>query len=177
MRTRFDNKWDKTRGGLKICKIKKIVDDFPLLHAYGIGFHMFGSVPEHTRREAVDYSRYMLAYELDDEIDAGVKFIKTLGGVQRAHNDCYLKTEYLLYLYSHWRRQLTNAPEIMPLGVFAMSALMLNGCVRVIETLKPHYLVGVSRSKRIRVEKYLAHTSDFQKWPEEKMSWSFANNR
>lgn len=176
MRTRFENKWDRTRGGLKIDKIKKIVNDFPLLHAYGIGFAMFGSIPEHTRRDAVDYSRYMLAFELDDEIDAGVMFLKALGGVVSAHNDCYLRSEYLLHLYSYWRLELLKAPEIMPLGVLAVSALMLNGSVRVLENLKPNYLIGVSREKRIKVEKYLAFTKNFQKWPEEQTTWSFANN-
>lgn len=176
MRTRFENKWDKTRGGLKIHKIKKIVNDFPLLHAYGIGFSMFGNIPEHTRRDAVDYARYMLAFELDDEIDAGVQFLKILGGVKFPQDSSYLRSEYLLHLYSYWRRSMTRAPEVMPLGVLAMSALMLNGSVRVIETLKPNYLVGVSKLKRLRVEEYLAFTQKFQKWPEEQTSWSFANN-
>jgi hypothetical protein len=64
----------------------------------------------------------------------------------------------------------------MPVGCIAMATLVTGGSVRVIESLKPNFLVGVSKLKRQRVESYLAQVKGFQKWPDEEIYWSFEND-
>jgi len=175
LRTRT-NKWDKTPGGIKLAKIHKVVKDFPLLHAYGVGFGMFGCIPEQIRSQIIDYARYMLGYELDHEIDAALSFIKTLGGITTPHNENYVRSEYLSHLYATWRLEQLRAPERMPQGCFAVAALMINGSVRVVEALKPNFLVGIGIRKRDRLEEYLVATKGYQRWPDEKVFWSFARD-
>ena len=177
MRTRPDTKWDRTPGGLRLNQIQKVITDFPLLHAYGVGFSMFGTIPEQTRSKAIDYARYMLGFELDYEIDAAVSFIKVLGGLRQAHSENYVRSQYLLHLYDTWRLTHSKAPKIMPVGCIAMATLVTGGSVRVVESLKPHFLVGISSLRRQRIENYLVQVKGFQRWPDEEVYWSFENNR
>lgn len=155
------------------AKIEKVIANFPTMHAYGIGFGMFSQVPEQTRSKAIDYARYMLAYELDDEIDASVSFIKAIGGSQFSIDDNYTRSDYLLHLYSAWRKDLGDGPKDIPVGCMAMATLIIGSHVRVVEGFKPNFLVCVSKLKRERVESYLALRTGFQKWPEDKILWSF----
>lgn len=75
------------------------------MHAYGIGFGLFSCIPEQTRSQAIDYARYMLTYELDDEIDACVSFIKAVGGSEISIPTNYVRSEYLLHLYASSQRK------------------------------------------------------------------------
>ena len=172
MRTRFDNNWEKTRGNLKIEKIIKVVGQFPTLHAYGVGFKMFLGIPEANRSKAIDYARYMLAFELDDEIDAAYAFLKTIGINVKNKSENFVRSDYLEYLYSYWRREGKKHPEVMPIGVFALAALMLDANLRIVEGLKPHFLIPVSRDKRSKVESYLELTQGFKPWDDEQIFWN-----
>lgn len=173
MRTRAISRVKKTIGGADLKKINKIIFDFPLLHAYGVGFDIFRSIPEQTRSKAIDYARYMLAFELDDEIDAAIFFIKAIGAKSKPRIDNYVRCEYLLHLYKYWRKGTEKYPRVMPIGVFCLAALYEQGKVRIVQELKPNFLVAVSTEKRRKIENYLEATQGFQRWPEEKIFWSF----
>jgi hypothetical protein len=170
MRTRVNNGWESTQGGIKVKKIVNIVAQFPILHAYGVGFDQFRSIPEQNRSKAIDYARYMLAFELDLEIDTAVRFFKILGIKKTQKKEFFVSSDYLKYLYSYWRKSGSgDAPKEMPIGVFAMAALILDTSVRVEERAKPNFYIAVSTLKRNRVEKYLKQTTGFEKWPEDQI--------
>lgn len=170
MRTRFNNSWESTRGGIKVKKIINCVAQFPILHAYGVGFDQFRTIPEQNRSKAIDYARYMLAFELDLEIDTAVTFFKILGIKRTQKKEFFVRSEYLQYLYKYWRKSGSgNAPQEMPVGVFAIAALLLDGAVKVEEQAKPGFFIALSTLKRNRVEKYLQQVTEFKKWPEEKI--------
>jgi len=171
VRTRFNNKWQKTRGNVDVRKIVKVVGQFPLLHAYGVGFGQFRSIPEATRSKCIDYARYMLAFELDDEIDAAFAFLKAVGISQCGREQHYVRTEYLLELYSYWRKGTEKYPEFLPIGVFGVAAFLLKANIRVAEELKPHFLVPVSIDKRAKVEKFLEATRGFKRWEDSQIYW------
>ena len=171
MRTRFDNKWQKTRGNLDVRKIVNSLIQYPTLHAYGVGFDAFRSIPEAQRSKKIDYARYMLAFELDDEIDAAARLLKALGIAVYAKDEHYVRSDYLLYLYSHWRENTEKYPKIMPEGVFAVASLVLNSRVRVAEELKPHFLVPIHTEKRKKIEEYLRFTKRYEPWPDEQIFW------
>jgi len=173
VRTRFDNKWQKTRGNLDVRKIVSVVAQFPTLHAYGIGFDAFRTIPEATRSKKIDYARYMLAFELDDEIDGAASFLKAIGLCVSIRDEHYVQSSYLVHLYESWRKSTNKHPKVMPLGVFAVAAMILNSRIRVVEGIKPHFLVPVTQDKRAKVEAYLEMTEGFERWPEEKIGWQF----
>jgi hypothetical protein len=173
VRTRFDNKWQKTRGNLDVRKIVNIVGQFPTLHAFGVGFEQFRSIPEARRSQCIDYARYMLAFELDDEIDGAAAFLKAIGVNIWVKDDNYVRSDYLHYLYGYWRKGSTKHPKDMPIGVFAMAALILKSRIRIVEDIKPHFLVPVTIDKRSRVEHFLSATEGFEPWPEEDVLWKF----
>jgi hypothetical protein len=176
VRTRFNNKWQKTRGNVDVRKIVKIVGQFPLLHAYGVGFAEFRNIPEATRSKCIDYARYMLAFELDDEIDAAYAFLKAVGISQAGREQHYVRTEYLLELYSYWRKGTEKYPKYLPTGVFGVAAFLLKANIRIVEELKPHFLVPVSIEKRAKVEKFLEATCGFKRWEDCEMRWQFDVN-
>jgi hypothetical protein len=173
VRTRFDNGWQKTRGNLQVKKIVNVAAQFPLLHAFGVGFDQFRSIPEARRSQCMDYARYMLAYELDDEIDAAAAFLKAIGINTLPRDDSYVRSEYLAYLYSFWRKGSEKYPSVMPIGVFGMAALVLNSKMRIVESYKPHFLVSVTISKRKSIEEFLQHTTKFESWPDEDVLFQF----
>lgn len=176
MRTRFNNKWHKTRGNVDVRKIVKVVGQFPLLHAYGVGFADFRSIPEATRSKCIDYARYMLAFELDDEIDAAHAFFKAVGVSQAGREQHFVRTEYLLHLYSYWRKGTEKYPEYLPIGVFGVAALLMKAKIRVAEEMKPHFLVPVSILKRASVEEFLEATGGFERWDDSQIYWQYEND-
>lgn len=173
MRTRFDNKWQKTRGNLQVKKIVNVAAQFPLLHAFGVGFDQFRSIPEARRSQCIDYARYMLAFELDDEIDAAAAFLKAIGLNNVPQESSYVRSEYLAHLYRSWRKGIDKYPKEMPIGVFGMAALVLNSKIRIVEDLKPNFLVAVAKDKRTKVEKFLQMTVNFEPWSEDQYRWQF----
>lgn len=165
-------------------KIVEISARFPLLHAYGVGYDEFRSIPEEKRGKILDYAKYMLAFELDLEIEAAHFFLKAVGLRKNPKNHNYVKADYLLYLYRYWARQFTSAktgkskwPKEVPLGVFAMAALLAGGRVRIVEELKPNYLIAVWDERRWRLEKYLQMTTKFKKPDEKRVLWDFKDDR
>lgn len=164
-------------------KIVEISARFPLLHAYGVGYDEFRKIPEEKRGKVLDYAKYMLAFELDLEIDAAYFFLKAVGIRKNALNSNYVKADYLAYMYEYWRRFFISAktgeskwPKEMPLGVFAMAALLSGGRVRVVEELKPNYLIAVTDERRRRLEKYLSATTKFKTPDESRFKWDFGND-
>jgi hypothetical protein len=172
VRTRFNNKWEKTRGNIKVEKIVKAVGQFPLLHAYGVGFAQFRNIPEATRSKCIDYARYMLAFELDDEIDAAYRFFKAIGISKYPRNEHYVRSQYVEHLYATWRKDV-NYPEYIPLGVFGLAALLLGTKIRIIEGLKPHFLIPILREKREKVESYLDLRMGYKRWDDADIYWNF----
>lgn len=173
MRTRFNNKWQKTRGNLSVRKIVNIVGQFPTLHAYGVGFDQFRSIPEARRSQCIDYARYMLAFELDDEIDGAAAFLKAIGVNIWIKDHNYVRSDYLLHLYKYWRKGSNKHPREMPMGVFAVAALSLKSRIRIVDSIKPNFLIPVTRDKRRKVEQFLTLTARFEPWPEEDIVWKF----
>jgi len=165
-------------------KIVEVSANFPLLHAYGIGFDEFRSIPEEKRGRVLDYAKYMLAFELDFEIEAAHCFLKAVGLRKNPKNRNYVKADYLAYMYQYWRQGFIVAktgrpkwPKEMPLGVFAMAALLAYGRVRVVEKLKPNFLIAVWDERRWRLEKYLELTTKFKKPDEKRVLWDFKDDR
>ena len=165
-------------------KIVEVSANFPLLHAYGIGFEEFRTVPEEKRGKVLDYAKYMLAYELDKEITAACFFFRAIGLRKNSMNRNYVKADYLAHMYEYWRRQFgytrfgdSRWPKEMPLGVFAMAALLSNGRVRVVEELKPNYLIAVRDESRRTLEDYLQRTTKFKTPDEKRVLWDFKDDR
>lgn len=182
----------KTRavGKKQLCnhiytkKIVEVAANFPLLHAYGIGFDEFRTIPEEKRGKVLDYAKYMLAFELDLEIEAAYFFLKAVGLRKNPKNKNYVKADYLEYMYQYWRQGFILAkygrskwPKEMPLGVFAMAALLSHGRVRVVEELKPNFLIAVWDDRRRRLENYLQLTTKFKKPDEKRVLWDFKDDR
>lgn len=154
-----------TRAYLSVRKIIDIVRRFPLLHAYGIGLDMFREVPEQYRMRAVDYAKFMLAYELDDEIDGAALFFRKIDGPEPNKSFDYVRGSYLLYIYSYWRKISGHHPEVMPVGAFIVGALITGKKIRIHEGLKPDFLVSMKTMRRAVVERFLEENYDFRRWP------------
>ena len=184
MKRRAIGKLQLDNNNLETKKIVEVSANFPLLHAYGIGFEEFRSIPEDKRGKVLDYAKYMLAYELDLEIEAAYFFFRAVGLSKYPKDQNYVKADYLAYMYRYWRQQFGNSryglskwPKEVPLGVFAMSALLSYGKIRVVEELKPNYLIAVREDLRRKVEDYLQRTTKFKKPDEKRFVWDFKGDR
>lgn len=159
-----------TQCNLSVLKIVDIVSRFPLLHAWGIGFDKFRQLPEHSRMRAMDYAKYILAYELDDEIDGAYMFMRAVSGRTMYESSNYVKASYLTYMYSFWRKISDKHPEEVPLGCFIVGALIRGQRIRIIEALKPDFLINCGKQKRKNIEWYLQSCTDFEPWDEKDIS-------
>lgn len=166
--------------GLTPARVVNIVARFPLLHAYGIGFDDFRKLPEHRRAQVMDYCKYILAYELDDEIVAAARFLRLVGSRIGPTDRHYVKADYIEHVYQYWNSTMlvksgkTKYPKEMPLGVFALAALAINIKVRVVEELKPNFLIATSIERLRRLEKFLAATTKFKVPPRSKYTWTYS---
>jgi len=155
-----------TGCNLSVLKIVDIVSRFPLLHAWGIGFDKFRQLPEESRMRAMDYAKYILAYELDDEIDGAYMFMRSVAGRTMYGSANYVKASYLVYMYDFWRTISDKHPVEVPLGCFVVAALIRGQRIRIIEDLKPDFLINCGKQRRKQIEEYLQSCTDFMPWDE-----------
>jgi len=177
VRTRSDGTV-QTGNGIRVSKIVDIVSRYAMLHAYGVGLDIFRQLPEHQRMRGIEFSKWMLAYALDDEIDSAFMFYKALHCDRfHPHGRNFVKVSYLEYMYGYWRRLSGINKEHVPLGCFIVSALLIGQRVFYTPDSKPLVYITISRKRMRALEKFLERQFDFKRWPEETYRWEYRRKR
>lgn len=158
----------QTQCGLSVKKVVDVVSRFPSLHAYGVGFDIFRELPEQYRMRGMDYAKYMLAYKLDDEIDACVMFLRAARTRKFSNGVDWVRCSYLLYVYSYWRRLHGHHPVEIPNGCMAVAALLVGQRVTDVPSIRPDYLVSVTKRGMKALENYLMFEFGMEAWPDER---------
>lgn len=164
----------RPKGKLKTSRyyscscIVDITRRFTSLHAYGIGLNVFRELPEFSRINAIEYSRYMLAFELDDEIDSCCVFLDAMHCNQKTAIKVYLRCSYLLHLYQGWRHLNTDTEKVIPPGAMVVAALLKAQKVKVPTFLRPDCLIAVNRARYRYMVSYLKKRFQFVDWDDDK---------
>lgn len=166
--TRFTRTWVQDE------EIFDIVFRFPTLHAYGVGFKAFESLPEDRRLAAIEYSKYLLAYCLDEEIDSAMIFLRALNCHEhRPKVSWYVKLSYLMGLYRSWRKMTGRCHEYVPPGCFIFAALFYGQGVHVRPELRPDCLITIPKMRREYLENYLAKEYGYVRPPDSEVYYDF----
>lgn len=147
-----------TMSGFSCAKIFEITSLFPSLHTYGVGLSIFRHLPENERMRAIEYSKYLLAYCLDYEVDSAAAFFRALRiGKNRRMKDYernWVRCSYLQRLYEPWQQTIGMYAKEVPLGCFAVACMLCDKVICVIPDLKPDFLVSIRESDLKRLEDY-----------------------
>lgn len=118
--------------------------------------------------KAIEYSRFMLAFCLDTEIDAAAWFLKVIDPEPALLGGVWVTREYLIFLYQHWRTITYRFPEEVPDGAFLMGALILGKKVKIMGALETSWAIRVKRFKLSEVETTLKRLYDMPEFEGEK---------
>jgi hypothetical protein len=158
----------QTQVGIRTSKIIDIVSRYALLHAYGIGLDQFRELPEQSRMRSIDYAKWLLAFALDDEIDSGYLFFRAMKCHEFKSKACnYVHSSYLQYIYSFWRKLSGSCEADVPLGCFAVAALILDQKVMFTHASKPCFYTTVPSKRLAFMEEFLEKSSSFKPWRKE----------
>lgn len=150
---------------IRTTKIVDIVSRYALLHAYGIGLDQFRELPEQSRMRGIDFAKWLLAYALDDEIDSAYLFFKALHCDKWAPNtDNYTHLSYLQYMYGFWRTLSGTCDEYIPIGAYAVAALITGQKVMFTPETKPMFYVSIPAKRFVFMEDFLEKNFSFQRW-------------
>lgn len=169
-----DNRWRSTRTWIEDREMIDIAFQFPTLHAFGVGFKMFKDMPEDKRLAAIEYSKYLLAYCMRDEIDSAMQFMRALlAHEQQAKVSWYVKLSYLMGLYRSWRKISERPAEKVPPGAFIVAALFYGQGVHIRPELRPDCLITIPKMRREYLENYLEHDYGYVRPPDSEVYYDF----
>lgn len=155
----------ETQDGLKVAYINSILDKYPLLHAYGIGISVFRNLPPHDRMLAIKYSRYIIYNCLDDEIDCARRFLLLVGANRfNRHSRRMVRASYLDFMYQYYRLRFPGLQEYIPLGCWAIAAILTSYQIKVYPAARPDFEIAVSDSLMGEICNDLELTTKFRQW-------------
>lgn len=154
-----------------------IAQRYTALHAYGVGLDVFRELPEFSRAQAMDYAKYILAFELDDEIDSASAFLEAMHCARFKTKRIYLRCSYLLHLYTYWRLVNPTHMKNVPPGALIVAALLLGERVKVPMKIRPDSLIAMNEARSKYMVEYLAKHFDFVDWSDEKKYLIISDDR
>lgn len=168
----------QTAADLMVEHILEVCGRYPLLHSYGVGLDMFRDLPQQDRMRAIEYSKWMLAFALDSQIDSAYFFFRALHLHRlRANGKEFVKITYLQHMYNTWRKLSGRGDKDLLDGPMIVAALIMRQRVFFTPKSKPKVYIAIYQRRLISIENYLKTSYGFKPWDSSEYKYNLKDER